>query len=104
MYILIDDKKTLSADIICRNPSAARLVLWNFVTEKSTYVLGIDFDLGCNETGLDILKWAWRSNLLPDYIQIVSFNPVGIKQIVDFLICDADYETFDNINFIKNWR
>ena len=104
MYILIDDKKTLGADIICRTPSAAREVLWNFKTSQHKYHLGIDFDLGCDENGLDILKWAWHSNLLPDYIQTVSFNPVGIKQIVDFLICDADYETFDNINFIKNWR
>jgi hypothetical protein len=98
MYVLIDDQRTLGADIICRSIDGAKLVLQGFKHVK--YTLGIDYDLGFEETGHDILKWAIKENILPDFVQLVTMNPVGRKEMA-WALMQVGYESYDNINFVK---
>jgi len=97
MYILIDDERGLGADVICRNYKAALRLLAKLDARPSD-VLGIDFDLGGNESGNDLLIWAIAYKYLPKNIQIVTMNPVGRKQMINTLK-DAGYSSNDSINF-----
>ncbi len=85
MYILIDDMRDLGCDIICRNGPLGMLVL--NAMRGDFAVLCIDHDLGPDDemTGLDVIKDAASSNLLPDEVQIVSSNPVGVTNIGNVL-------------------
>jgi microsomal dipeptidase-like Zn-dependent dipeptidase len=99
MYILVDDQRTLGADIICRNYNAAIQVLKDIKTTNEI-CLGIDFDLGEDKTGEDVVKFALENNCCPAWVQIVSMNPVGRKRITDLLI-DHGYQHQDQSNLIK---
>ncbi len=85
MYILIDDMRDLGCDIICRTGPAGLVVLEHM--EGKFDVLCIDHDLGPVPalTGLDVIKVACLENLLPNEVQIVSSNPVGVTNIGNVL-------------------
>jgi len=100
MNLLIDDMKhgrsTHGWDLIARNAEVAKLLLKTF-TGGCVECVGIDFDMGGQCSGYDIMKWAWDNGYLPDRVEVVSLNPVGMKAIKDFLIYDAGYTLKCNI-------
>ena len=106
MYLIIDDYRELGCDIIIRTPQAGKDVLYNLSNKFDSFgkplieCLCIDYDLGFEETGYDVIKWAISHNCLPNKIQVVSANPVGKENIANILLDDG-YNTFDNINFIR---
>lgn len=73
MKVLIDDQRDLGADITCRTSAKARRIL----KQKKTDFLMIDHDLGGNENGYDILKWALEKGYAPSKIRLVTENPYG---------------------------
>jgi len=103
-YLLIDDCRNFG-NIIARTADGGKLLLKLFnnwsISFYLDWTLGIDHDLGGDETGYDILKWAIEKEYLPSKIQLVTMNPVG-KQNMATLLFDAGYNSNDNINFIKS--
>jgi hypothetical protein len=98
MFVLIDDERILGADIICRTPLAAGIILP--ALQYFDYTLGIDHDLGRAKTGHDIIKWAIAREVLPNTIQLVTMNPVG-REAMSLTLQDAGYTTNDGLNFVK---
>lgn len=104
--MIIDDCRELGCDIIVRTAQAGKDVLYNMACSFDSFgkpligCLYIDHDLGCEETGYDVIKWAIDHGCLPNKIQVVSMNPVDKQNIANILLAN-DYNTFDNINFIK---
>jgi len=98
MYLLIDDVRNFSSDIIARTAKAGKLVL----KQLSGHIdeLGIDHDLTCLETGYNVVLWAIENDCLPDKVQVISMNPVGRKAIVSVLL-DNGYQSKDNTNFVR---
>ena len=99
MHLLIDDVKEGGwADIIARNGRAGKLVL----EQLSGFIscLHMDHDLGGEISGLDIVRWALANGYLPDKVRVHSMNPPGREAIVNTLL-DNDYQTIDNINFVR---
>jgi hypothetical protein len=95
MWLLIDDKRNLNTDAIARTPEAGRKLLslggWDCVC--------FDHDLGCKESGYDVLVWGINAGLLPKQVQLVTSNPVG-RQNMRVALENAGYATKDGINFI----
>lgn len=85
MYIIIDDIRDLNCDIICRTGKAGIAVLE--AMQGQFDVLCIDHDLGDADemNGYDVIKYTIDCKLLPDEVQIVSSNPVGIQNIANAL-------------------
>ena len=88
MWLLIDDERNLKADAIARTPVMAKKLLqmggWDG--------LYLDHDLASYEdTGYSILTWGLENNLIPNKVEIVSSNPVGVKNMADALE-SAGYE------------
>ncbi len=88
MILLVDDQRNPvplgHIDIIARTYAAGVFILsTGYITE-----LYLDFDLGCEKTGLDILKNCFYP---PPVITLVTQNPVGLKQMDGFL-SDAGYK------------
>lgn len=94
MILLIDDAKEGGwADYIACNAIAGKMLLnklSGFITE-----LHIDFDLGCGQNGLDVLKYGLENNYLPNRIWLVSLNPPGRETIGKFLL-DNGYKQQGN--------
>jgi hypothetical protein len=89
MMLLIDDARTFSVDIIARTYEAGVKILMS--SNIHIDELYIDFDLGEQMTGLDVLKKVSSIIYLPNKITIISMNPSGQKQIEGFLK-DHGYE------------
>lgn len=81
MDLLIDDARTFAVDCIARNYETGVTIL----TTNTVGKLYLDFDLGGEKTGLDVLKAANILGILPRIIQLVTQNPVGLKQMQNFL-------------------
>lgn len=98
MYLLIDDTRYFYADIIARTAEAGKAIL----EELSVNIdcLGIDYDLGGEISGYDIVNWALARGLLPDRVEVVSMNPPGRKAIIDVLL-DNGYKQEHNSIFVK---
>lgn len=84
MTLLIDDLKDLPADVIARTYDAGIAILKNMHITH----LKLDHDLGLNsKTGYDvvlILEQEFYANgigHLPATIELVSYNPIGIKNM-----------------------
>lgn len=84
MWLLIDDARNLSCDVIARTPEAARALLGGVGYAFEGVCL--DHDLGGQETGYDILMWALEGNTLPPKVQLVSINPVGRERMAAALV------------------
>ena len=76
-HLLIDDMKDLGVENVARTASQGKQML----RDNPVTHLYIDHDLGCKESGYDIVNWAIEQKLLPRWIQIVSHNPVGVQNI-----------------------
>ena len=72
-HLLIDDLKDLGVENVARTAADGKRML----VENNVSHLYIDHDLGEKESGYDIINWAIENNVLPNWIQIVSYNPVG---------------------------
>lgn len=81
MHVLIDDCKNLNADIIARTYAAGIAIL----QAKIVTHLYLDFDLGETKTGYDLLMSGFFQNLIPDFVQLVTHNPPGRKQMAGLL-------------------
>jgi len=84
MILLVDDVRTFHVDCTVRNYKTAIDV----IRHCSISLMYLDFDFGEDKSGLDILKDAFAN--LPKRIQLVTMNPVGRKQMEDFLLAN-DY-------------
>ncbi len=81
MHVLIDDCKNMFVDIVARNYKAGMVVLQAGIVTH----LYLDFDLGGDKTGYDLLKAGFFQNLIPDFVQLVTHNPPGRKQMANLL-------------------
>jgi hypothetical protein len=96
MWLLIDDIRNLNCEAIARTPEAAKELLkcncWECVC--------FDHDLGCAETGHDIMKWMFGMKIYPPQIQLVTSNPVGRDNMIGELESHG-YKSSDYINWTK---
>ncbi len=93
MDLLIDDQRTF-CECIAKTYSIGMTILRTGRIDR----LFLDFDLGETKTGLDVLKDGFKERVLPEFIQLVTMNPVGKTQMGLFLK-DCNYETADNCNY-----
>ena len=96
MHVLIDDVKNLDADIIARNYRAGQIVL----QMKIATHLYLDFDLGELKTGYTLLQFGFSYDLIPDFVQLVTHNPPGRKQMAGLLI-EKGYSSRDGCIYKK---
>lgn len=94
MNLLIDDCRNFNVDCIARNYETGMIVLRTEAVRK----LYLDFDLAEKKTGLDILIDAGLMGVLPQTIILVTQNPVGLKQMQDFLY-DNKYSSTRQVCF-----
>jgi hypothetical protein len=96
MWLLIDDIRDLNVDVIARTPDAGKKLLalggWECVF--------MDHDLGFDETGYDVTKWALAEGFMPDKVQLVTSNPVGRQNMAKALL-SYGYTSVDGTNFKK---
>lgn len=94
MWFLLDDERNLGCDVIARTPEGAKLIL----SACGKYFEGavFDHDLGCTETGYDVLCWAIENDCLPNKVEIVTANPPGYQRM-QFAVEKAGYKRNGNI-------
>ncbi len=96
MWLLIDDERNLNTEAVARTAEAGKKLL----TLGGWSVVCFDHDLGCEESGYDVIVWALERGLLPLHVQIVTANPVGRKNMASALV-SYGYVTKDGSNFTK---
>lgn len=94
MQLLIDDVKNFNTDIIARNFKAGMAVLRTGIVTH----LYLDYDLGSNKTGADILKDGLSENIIPNKVELVSWSPPGLIHMRNILR-DNHFESKNNANF-----
>lgn len=83
LHLLIDDLREVGQDIVARTPHEGKLALQ---AHPVTH-LYIDHDLGLDtngneyDNGYKVICWAIENECLPPFVQIVSSNPVGRRNI-----------------------
>ena len=96
MWLLIDDMRSLEADVIARTPEAGKRMLalggWDGLL--------LDHDLGLCESGAAVLDWAIEHELVPAKVMLVTSNPVGADNMARALRA-AGFETVNNRYFTK---
>lgn len=98
MKLLIDDCKDFQGmNIVARDYETGMAILsqWK-ITE-----LYLDFDLGGEATGLDVLKVGFVAGIIPDLVEIVSLNPVGARQMKHYLEDNGFVEKHPRV-FVRN--
>ena len=97
MWLLIDDQRNLNCQVTARTAKTGKacLALLDNIT-----TLCLDHDLGEEETGYDVCKWACENGFMPDHVQIVTSNPVGRENIARCLEAHG-YTSKDNNNYYK---
>lgn len=94
MWLLIDDVREMDVEAIARTPSAGKKLLaaggWD--------CLCLDHDLGCEETGHDILKWAFEHQNVPSKVILVTANPVG-REAMQKVLEEKGYKTKNGTEF-----
>ena len=88
--VAIDDAKECPyADVLIRNGDLAEKVMRALIGSVSD--LYIDHDLGDHvPNGFEILNKLLGEALCPEYVQVISMNPVG-KQRMENLLADYGY-------------
>lgn len=97
MILLIDDIRSIQADIVARNHTAAKLLLENFTFTEILF----DHDLGGPFTGYDLMKWMYANDIeFPPKITLVTSNPIGLKNMENLIMNDLKgYKKVDRITF-----
>jgi len=81
MILLIDDFRNLSVDVIARTAEAGKRMLLLSWDE-----LLLDHNLGCGETGYDLLVWAlYKDMVLPPKITLVTHDREGREAMEELL-------------------
>ncbi len=96
MNLMVDDVKTFSGmDLIARNYNAAFKVL----IALNVSHLYLDFDLGSKNgnTGETLLLKLFEISAVPQYIQLISYNPVGTKRM-EAVLTDHGFKKNNNDN------
>ena len=97
MWLLIDDERNLNTEAIARTAEAGRKLLaiggWECVC--------FDHDLGEGENGYEVLTWALENKVMPDRVQLVTANPVGLKNMRAALE-SSGYSTRDGRTFNRD--
>lgn len=100
MHVLIDDVRDLEGmDIICRTASAGMRVCCFFGNDITH--LYIDHDLGESKNGYEVIKTLLSAGFCPPYVQIVSSNPVGVKNIGAALLNAGYIMSLNKMEFTK---
>lgn len=86
--LLIDDIRDIHCDVTARNVEVAKAVLLSGLSFDVVY---LDHDLGCRETGLDILRWMFAVDVRPKHVVLVTMNPVGRRNMESELTAN-DYK------------
>jgi hypothetical protein len=92
LHLLIDDLRSVGEDMVARTPEDGKAMLSEFPVTH----LYIDHDLGLDpegneyENGYKVVCWAIENDCLPQYVQIVSSNPVG-RQNIEAALQNAGY-------------
>ena len=93
MWLLIDDERDLNTEVVARTAEAGRRMLsvggWECVC--------FDHDLGGAESGYDVLAWGLEHGHIPARVQLVTANPVGMKNMRSALE-SSGYVTSDGRN------
>lgn len=100
MWLIVDDMRELGCNIIARTPEAGMHVLCAMSDVIECLCIDHDFGERSEKDGTDVIKFAIENNCLPDRVQIVSQNPVGVDRIRNLLI-DEGYVSRDRINYFK---
>ena len=101
-HLLIDDMRNLNADVIARTYEHGIMCLLGLHVTH----LYLDHDLADEKTGYDLLKYMFNHAekdylvKMPRFIQLVTSNPVGLKNMSNFLTSNG-YTTKDGRNFYK---
>jgi len=98
MWLLIDDTRDLGCSVIARNAEAAKIILEG--CGRSFEGTCIDHDLGDGESGYDVLKWGLHAGNLPNHVQIVSQNPIGVQNM-GAVLKEYGYKSADGLNWFK---
>ncbi len=78
MWLLIDDMRDLNVDVIARTAKAG----YKMLAIGGWEVILFDYDLGCSDTGADLLTWAIEKNMLQDAkINLVTSLPIGMERM-----------------------
>lgn len=82
--LLIDDVREVGTDAIARTSKEA----FELLTQQDWSELYIDHDLGEDVTGYNIIVWMLENPAIknPEFVQIVSSNPVGRENIAKALV------------------
>ena len=97
MWLLIDDERNLNTEAVARTADAGKKLLaiqgWDCVC--------FDHDLGPDQdSGYAVLMWAIERGYLPGKVQLVTSNPVGLRNMRAALESEG-YSTGDGRNFKK---
>jgi hypothetical protein len=100
LHVLIDDAKEGTGYSLVARTSAAALFLLDALQGRQ-FVLYIDFDLGDGSiNGNEVIKRGLEKGLLPNKVNIVSWNPGG-RRLIAGTLKDAGYVTADDSTFEK---
>lgn len=93
MKILIDDFRDIPGmDIILRNSDAVYTMVKGIIDLRVDVELYMDHDLGENsDDGCIVIRNLLSYNFRPEFVSIVSSNPVGRDNIAHALIDTGDY-------------
>jgi hypothetical protein len=99
MELLIDDFRDLPVDAIAKNSQTAKTLLKLKCWDKVYF----DHDLGLNSEhdGYQIMNWAIENDLLPKEVQLVTANPVGMRNMARALVAEGYQPNAAGILFTK---
>ena len=83
--LLIDDVRKIHTDYVVRSKDAAIHFFHCFTDTMEFENVYLDFDLGDGD-GLEVLKYAFFMNTIMKNVYLITMNPVGRKQLADYLI------------------
>jgi len=95
--LLIDDIREIHADYVVRSKEAAIYFFLCFEDVVKFENVYLDFDLG-DGTGLEVLKYAFSKNVIMKNIYLITMNPVGRKQLANYLI-EQGYHEVDESHY-----
>jgi response regulator of citrate/malate metabolism len=97
MRLAISTSTFYHADIYCSDTHSAKRAL----REKNISILAIDFYLSGRENGSELISWAKRHKVLPNYVVITERNREKRAALGNELKTSG-FQTADNITFIKH--
>ncbi len=97
MRLAISTSTHYHADIYCADSRSAKKVL----KERNISIVALDFYLAGREDGSELLLWAKRHNVLPNYVVIIERNR-DKRFLLSQALKGSGYRSVDNTTFIKH--